>query len=179
MSTITRGWIAFAAIGTGLIHLALVVGAPLPFGVAFAVCGATELGWGVLAMARTRLPVPRAALVGALLPLLLWIAVLLAAITLDSPAVAAPLHFLPMGVATILELFAALTLVVSRRRERSHPNAPASTNAAKYLIGLMIGSLVVAALTTPALAATEAGRFAKPHGEHTGFIPNSDHGGHR
>jgi len=34
------------------------------------------------------------------------------------------------------------------------------------LIGLVAGALLVAGLATPALAATEAGRLAVPHGEH-------------
>ena len=50
MSTITRTWLAFAAIGTGLIHFALVVGSPLPLGIVLAAHNpAPTLGWRDLA----------------------------------------------------------------------------------------------------------------------------------
>lgn len=176
MSTITRGWIAFAAIGTGLIHLAIVIGVPLPFGSALLVIGLAELTWGVCAMARTRLPLPRAAFAGALIPVLLWAAVLSVAVALDTPSIAAPLPFLPLAIATVLELFAAAVLGVHLRR----PVAPvAEPSAGRYLAGLLAGSLAVAALTTPALAATASGEVAQPHGEHTGLVIDGEHGLHR
>jgi hypothetical protein len=175
MSTITRGWIAFAAIGTGLIHLAMVVGAPLPFGVALVVIGSAELVWGVCAMARTRLPLPRVAFAGALVPVLLWALVLSAAVVLGTPSIAAPLQFFPLAIATIFELFVAAVIGAHLRRSIETLPAP---GAGKYLLGLLVGSLVVAALTTPALAATASGEVAVPHGEHTGNLFGDEHGGH-
>jgi hypothetical protein len=176
MSTITRGWIAFAAIGTGLIHLAMVVGAPLPFGPALLVIGLAELAWGVCAMARTHLPLPRAAFAGALIPLLLWAAVLGVAVVLDTPDIAAPLPFLPLAVTTVFELFAAAVLGARLRRSPAPADPP---SAGRYLTGLLVGSLAVAALTTPALAATASGEYAQPHGEHTGVELDVEHGVHR
>jgi hypothetical protein len=37
--------------------------------------------------------------------------------------------------------------------------------------GRFVGAIAVSALTTPALAATEAGAFALPHGEHSEVQP--------
>lgn len=85
--SITRAWLAFAAIGAGMIHLALVVGSPLPLAAAPALLGAAELGWGVAVLMRA-------------------------------------------------------------------------------VLAIAAGALVVGAVTTPALAATEAGRQAQPHGAH-------------
>jgi hypothetical protein len=175
MSTIVRGWIAFAAIGTGLIHLAMVVGAPLPFAAVLVVIGLAELAWGVCAMARTRLPLPRAAFAGALVPVLLWAAVLGAAIVLGSPAIAAPLPFLPLAVATVFELFVAAVLGIHLRRSAEPAAQP---SAGRYLTGLLAGSILVASLTTPALAATASGEVAQPHGEHTGLLLPPDEGHH-
>ena len=175
MSTTTRGHVAFAAVGAGLIHLALVVGAPLPFAVAFAAVGAAELAWGVAAMAATRLPVPRVAFAGALLPPVLWACVLLGEVALG---VAAPLPLLPLAAASVLGFFAAAVVGVQLRR--SEPRSPRpEPGAARYLVGLFAGALVVASITTPALAATEAGRYARPHGEHSGLVVDLEHGDHR
>ena len=179
MSTIIRTHAAFAAVGAGLIHLALVVGSLPPFAVAFALVGAAELVWGVAAMAAPRLPLPRAAFAGALLPTLLWAAVLLAEVALGTPAAggAASLPLLPLAAASALGLFCAAVLGV--RLRRSAPPAPRpAPGAARYLVGLFAGALVVASITTPALAATEAGRYAHPHGEHS-VIVDPHHGDHR
>ncbi|MCU1542877.1 MAG: hypothetical protein JWM50_742 [Microbacteriaceae bacterium] len=176
MSTITRGWIAFAAIGTGLIHLAMVMGSALPFGIALLAIGSAELVWGVCAMARTRLPLPRVAFAGALAPVLLWAGVLSVAVVLDAPAIAAPLPFFPLAIATMFELFVAAVLGAHLRRSVEPRPAP---GAGKYLLGLLVGSITVAALTTPALAATASGAVAVPHGEHTGLLLENEHGGHR
>lgn len=57
-----------------------------------------------------------------------------------------------------------------RRGARAARPAPAGSAVAgrTSLLGLVAGALLVAALTTPALAATEAGALAVPHGEHGG-----------
>ncbi|MFM9877613.1 MAG: hypothetical protein ACKVOG_07165 [Rhodoglobus sp.] len=47
MPTITHTWLAFAAIGAGLIHAARVVGSPLALGISPTVLGVAEFGWGV------------------------------------------------------------------------------------------------------------------------------------
>src|ERR1700709_1137615 len=164
MSTITRTWLAFAAIGTGLIHFALVIGSPLPIGIVFAVFGLIEFGWGVFTFARDGPAAPRAVRGGALVPIVAWALLLVAASVSETPGIAASVPLFPLAIATVFELFIAVTVAIHLRRIT---DAPARTpGVGRYLIGLFAGGLVVAALTTPALAATTAGAYAQPHGDH-------------
>lgn len=176
MSAITRTWIAFAAIGTGLIHVALVIGSPLALAIPLGLLGAIEFGWGILAFSRQQLPTPRAAMVVALAPLVVWGLLVTAASALQFPALATAMHVVPWGIAAIFQLFVAGTLSLHARRVsegRSRSNT--TPGAARYLTALMVGALAVSALTTPALAATEAGIYAQPHGEHDGsFTPQQE-----
>ena len=165
MSTITRSWLAFAAIGAGLIHVALVIGSPLPLGIVLAVLGLTEFGWGVLTFARESIALPRVALVVALLPVLAWGLLLVTSSVAEMPAIAASFAFLPLGVASLFGLFAASVLGMHLRRVTTDDTAPRAPGIARYLLGIVAGGLIVATLTTPALAATEAGTAAQPHGE--------------
>lgn len=176
MSVITRTWIAFSAIGIGLIHVALVIGSPLALAIPLGLLGVAEFGWGVLAFARNTLPTPRAAMVVAVAPLIAWGLLITAASALQLPALATVLDVVPWGIAAIFQLFVAGTLARHARRERDGMPATASTpGAARYLTALMVGALAVSALTTPALAATEAGIYAQPHGEHdSSFTPQRD-----
>ncbi|GAA1211867.1 hypothetical protein [Rhodoglobus aureus] len=171
MSTITRTWIAFAAVGTGLIHIALVIGSPLALGIPLAILGVIEFGWGILAFTRDELPFARAAMVVAVAPLVAWGLLVAAASTLQTPALAAALDVVPWGIAAIFQLFVAGSLARHARRKREGKRTTASApGAARYLTALMLGALAVSALTTPALAATEAGIYAQPHGEHDSSI---------
>jgi hypothetical protein len=147
MSTVTRTWLAFAALGTGMIHLALVLGSPLPVGVALAIFGVIEVAWSIVTFRRETIAAPRLVLLGALAPLLLWGMLLTAATALGAPQLASSLS-----------------------------SAPSRTpKAGVYLSGLVAGGMLVAAITTPALAATEAGLYAQPHGEHSdSFEPRVD-----
>jgi hypothetical protein len=176
MSAITRTWIAFAAVGTGLIHVALVIGSPLALGIPLAILGVVEFGWGILAFTRDELPFARAAMVVAVAPLVAWGLLVAAASTLQTPALAAALDVVPWGIAAIFQLFVAGSLARRSRRKREGKRTTASApGAARYLTALMAGALAVSALTTPALAATEAGIYAQPHGEHdSSFTPQRD-----
>lgn len=165
MPTITRTWLAFAAIGTGLIHVALVIGSPLALGLALAVLGLTEFGWGVVTFARERLIAPRIALVVALVPVAAWTLLLVISSVAETPEFASSFSFLPLAVASLFELFAIAVLGIHLRKKRDPDATPAFPSVARYVVGLGLGALVVAALTTPALAATDAGLFAQPHGE--------------
>ena len=163
---------AFAAIGTGLIHLALVIGAPLPLGIALGLLGLAEFVWGVLTFARDTVPLPRVALVVAIAPVVLWGLLLAVAIAAELPALAASLPLLPFAIATVFELFIAATLAVHLRRE---PGAIApAPSVARYLVGLGAGALVVAALTTPAIAATQAGQLGQPPSYEFDTPPHDD-----
>ncbi|MCU1412189.1 MAG: putative rane protein [Rhodoglobus sp.] len=164
MPTITRTWLAFAAIGTGLIHFALVIGSPLGFGLVLAVLGLAEFGWGVLTFARETLVVPRVALAVALVPVVGWALLLVTSSVSEAPELAASFGFLPLAVASLFELFAVAVLGVHLRRRREPDAAPVFPSVFRYLLGLAVGAVVVAGLTTPALAATEAGLFSQPHG---------------
>ncbi|WP_213815304.1 hypothetical protein [Glaciihabitans sp. dw_435] len=172
MSTITRTWLAFAAIGIGMIHLALVISSPLPIAVVLVILGAIEFAWGIMTFIRDRIAYPKLVLFGALLPILLWSLLMVVAGLLEQPGLASTLGFTALGIASLLELFVAVVIAFQLRRKTDF-SVPSRTPAAgRYLLGLFVGGLIVAAATTPALAATEAGAYAQPHGEHTlGFTP--------
>lgn len=176
MSAITRTWIAFAAIGTGLIHVALVIGSPLALALPLAILGSVEFAWGVLAFTRDRLPTPRVAMVVAVAPLVLWGVLVAVSSTGRLAGLASVMDVVPWGIAAIFQLFVAGALSLHARREREGTLRPRrAPGAARYLGALMVGALAVSALTTPALASTEAGIYAQPHGEHdSSFTPDRD-----
>ncbi|MCY7325101.1 MAG: hypothetical protein LH605_03105 [Microbacteriaceae bacterium] len=180
MSQIVRTWLGFTAIGAGLIHLALVISSPLPIAAVVLLLGLAEIAWGVVTFARDWVPAPRVASAVAIAPLLVWSLLLVVATTLDAASLAESLPLLPMAIASIFELFAAAVLATHLRRARNAgaaDPAPTLPSPGRYLVGLMAGALLVGALTTPALAATDAGRYAQPHGSHDdGFVPAEDDG---
>ena len=141
-SALTRAALGFAALGAGLIHLALAVGAAPVLATGLLVVGGAEFLWGVLSTARPEALVPRVAIAGALVPPAAWVVLLLAG-TPDGP------RPLPMLAATVLDLAVAIGVATAlRRREHPEPRHPA--------VGIAVAGLVVAALTVPALVATEA-----------------------
>ena len=166
MPAISRSWVAFAAVATGLIHLALVIEAAPLLAVPLAILGIAEFGWGVVTFAREVLVLPRIAVVVAIGGIVLW-----AALLGLSPGAAASLGFLPLGVAALFQIFVAAMLGFHLRQKRDVP-APVP-GIARYLLGLIAGGLVVAALAAPALASTEAGGSSIPSNL---FEPS--HGGH-
>jgi hypothetical protein len=178
VSSITRTWLAFAAIGAGLVHLALVISSPLPVGAVEAILGFVEFGWGVLTFSRERIAYPRAVLFGALVPLMLWALLVGIATAFRTPEIASSLGFVALGIATVLELFIAVTIAIHIRRGTDFRSIPRAPSAGRYLVGLAVGAVVVAALTTPALANTEAGTFAVPHGSHGITFDLPGHAGH-
>ncbi|MCU1534365.1 MAG: putative rane protein [Glaciihabitans sp.] len=178
MSSITRTWLAFAAVGAGMIHLALVISSPLPVGVAEALIGLIELTWGVLAFSRERIEYPRAVLFGSVVPAILWGLLAAIAAAFRTPEIASSLGFVALAVASLLEFFIAVVMAVHVRRATDFRAAPRAPSAGRYLAGLAVGAAVVAALTTPALASTEAGRFAVPHGTHGLTVNLPEHGQH-
>ena len=167
MSVITRSWLSFAAIGAGVIHLALVISSPPAIGVPLAIFGLVELAWGLLILVKDRLLVPRLAKAGAIAPLLLWSLLTVTATLLAAPQIASSLRFVPMGIAGLLELFVAAVLSVMSRRasDSDRPERPATpVGAVRYLSAVILAGVLVGALTTPALAATQAGSVAREHG---------------
>ncbi|MBK4348702.1 hypothetical protein [Lacisediminihabitans changchengi] len=158
MSPVTRSWLAFAAIGAALIHIALSLGAPGPFAVGLVLLALFELLWGVACLSRDRLVLPQAARAVALVPALIWALLLVIGAALGSPDVAAPLAFVPMGTATAFELAIAIVLSVRLRSPRANVDrVNVDRGGARSLLAIVVGALVIAALTAPALAFTQAG----------------------
>lgn len=176
MTAINRLWIAFAAIGAGTIHLAVGASASVLLAVIFAGLGIAELGWGVATLVRGRFPFADQAPFAFLIPVAVWIttAALGSAFGLTSDATGVPtLPTLPMAIATLFSLFVAGTLAIARRRATGTCGSAAAPaqQGWRFLAALMLGGLLVSGLTTPALAATDAGRQAVPHGSHSDFGP--------
>lgn len=170
MSQVTRCWLSFAAIGSGIVHLALVISSPLPLAIPLLLLGVAELVWAVCVLVKDRVVTARLAQVGATAPLILWSLLVVVATILGTPEIASPLRFVPMAIAATFELFIAGVLGVYLRRlsAQSNPDAPPAPaktqSAGRYLAAVFVGGLLVGALTTPALAATQAGTVAQEHG---------------
>ena len=175
MSVITRSWLSFAAIGAGVIHLALVISSPLAIGIPLLLFGLSEIVWGVLILVADRLVVPRLAQAGAVAPLLLWSLLTVIATLLAAPQITSSLRFMPMGIAALFELFISGVLSKVMRRQagigRPAPAAPPAS-ALKYLSAVILAGIIVGGLTTPALAATQAGSVAMEHGGTMGGMMN-------
>jgi hypothetical protein len=165
MSTITRAWIGLAALCAGLIHLGLVVSSPLPAAVVLVVIGLAECAWGVLAFARERLARPRLVLAGALVPTILWALLVAVASLSRTPALASFLGFTALMIATLFELFVAIVVAVLIRRGTDFSRVKVPGSSVRYLVGVLAGALLFGALVTPALAATDAGKYARPMGD--------------
>lgn len=164
MEAVVRAWLGFIALGAGLIHLALVIGSPPAVAVPLLIVGIAEFGWGVFAFTAPRLPFARAARIGALVPILGWVVVILL-----GGGTGLGLRTLPMLVASLFDLAVAIGITVVLRRAAGEARP---ISAARYLISMGAGALIVAALTTPALSATEAGEYAVPHGDLPGSHPS-------
>ncbi|MGN8552341.1 UNVERIFIED_CONTAM: hypothetical protein OHV15_07140 [Microbacterium sp. SLM126] len=153
-------WAAVAAWGAGLIELALGAGA-LPqdgaargAGIVLLALGAGGLVWGAATLARGRIVVPRAGVAGAL-----------AGIAATTVVFAAdPVRTSVLATAATMGLLVTIALVcaaVLRARSRGKADA-----APPPVWAILVTATIVAALVTPALGATEAGRNATGHGGH-------------
>lgn len=179
MSQIVRCWLSFAAIGAGVIHLALVVGSPLPLALLLLALGLAEITWAVAILVKDRPVFARGARAGAIVPLILWSVLVVLATTLGEPRIASSVPFLPMAIASLFGLFIAGVLSWHLRRRSDDTVRPAArAGAVRYLTAMLVGGIVVGAMTTPALAATEAGAVALEHGGTMGGMmrmPGMDH----
>jgi hypothetical protein len=159
----TGSWPAVAAWGAALLQLALGAGAltgegggawSATTGAALVVLGAGGLVWGTAALARGRIVVPRAGVAGSLA------GVVVAALALAAD----PAHVSIVAVAAASVLLVALGAACGLRIRGGEARG---TDASRPgILGLLIGALLVAALVTPALASTEAGRLAPDHSSH-------------
>ncbi|MDJ0377372.1 hypothetical protein [Cryobacterium sp. PH31-L1] len=199
MSPVVRTWLGFAALGAALIHLAVGVTAPFPLSVLLVGFGIAELGWGIATLATGRVITPRIVVGAALIPVFIWgvTAALGSGLGVTSAQTGLPLY--PMAVASLFNIFLAATVAIALRRA---PNgiptalgaaAPATSPGTstqgtstpggwRFITGLVVGGFLLSALTTPALAATEVGSHAVPHGSHGVtelIVPDSGgHGSH-
>lgn len=162
-----RAWSATAALGFGLVACgtgAGHLGHHLPVGVALTGIGLAALAWSVAAL-RGPAATPRAALGGLLAagPLVL----LSAPATGSGPTVAE-------GAALVLALAGAVLLGLAERAAGAPGRTGRRPGPFGQLAVLATGSVLVALVTVPGLAATEAGEHAVPHGQHGQQDP--DHG---
>ena len=187
-TTLARTWPMLSALGGGLVLLALAAGAGGAAAGALAVAGIAGLSWGVLSLRAGRAIVPAVAL-GVSTAVLVGAGALVG----TGLAVATGVAVGPLVAASVfIAVVAAHTAFVVRRRSRAARPTPdrdrsvdATTRPAVdgrlSLVGLVAGALLVAGLATPALAATEAGELAVPHGEHGKqggtSVTDADHGG--
>ena len=89
----------------------------------------------------------------ALLPVGMWAALAVAGAT-ASGGTAIALPFVPMGVASLLDVAVAATAAVVARRARP---VPVQSGFLRFFLGLVLCACAVSAVTIPALALTDAG----------------------
>jgi hypothetical protein len=157
-----RTWLGLAALGAGLVHLGVAAGAPPVQTALLALLGIAEGGWGVTALARETVPVPRAALAGAAVAVAGWVAVLFAGAGsmshmagMGGAGSGIALTPLPMLGAAVLDLACAAGLAVVLRRGRSAAGRPPGVWT--YLGGVVAGAAVVAGITSASLGGTAIG----------------------
>ena len=179
MSAVLRNWLGCLALGSGLVHVALVIGSPPPVAAVLLVVGAAEFVWGAFTIARPAPPVPRLARAAALAPVIGWALLLVVAGADSLGPLTSSNRLLPMLVAGLFDLLVAGGLTVMlRHAAATSPRRPAVDSApltGRRLAAVILGALLVAAITAPALAATEAGQLAGTPG--TSFVgtPGHDH----
>ncbi len=196
MTAIIRLWLAFAALGAGMIHIAVGASAPFPLALLLVGFGVAELGWGVAVLVRGRLLLMQAVLGAALIPVFIWgaTATLGSGLGVAPEATGLPVH--PMAVASLFNLVVAGGIALHLRRSTAAParvavgvtsvgrmqstatgiagptadDTPEGARPAadaqgwRFLTALTLGAILFSGLTTPALAATDAGQLAVPHG---------------
>ena len=178
-----RCWAGFASFGTGLVHVAVVrehLEVSVAHGIFFTVVGLAQLGWGLWALARPTVPLPRLTAVATLGLMALWAVSRTVGLSLD-PNTARPE---PVGtpdlLAVVLEIALVLCILVAAQRpvtssddERPYDELPydddgdsrrAAAASLRVLALLAAGALAVSAVATPAMAASMAGEYAHEHG---------------
>ena len=169
MSPVVHTWLGFAALGAALIHLAVGVTAPFPLSVLFLGFGSAELCWGIATLATGRALLPRIVMGAALVPAVSWGLAVLLGSGLGTTITSTGLPLYPLATASLFNLFLFATVALSLRRAPTGLPAAIDTvtpTGWRSLTGLVAGGFLLSALTTPALAATEVGSRAVPHGPH-------------
>lgn len=172
MAVLIRTWLGISMLGAALVHLGVAATAPPALLVILTLLGLAELAWAFATLAGSAVPLPRAALVIALLPPLTWTAVAVTATVTHGAHHASPplqhassgmsvLPGLPMLLASMLDLVPAA--VIAARLRRGGPQstrAEVVPKALPYLLGVALGGGAVAGVTSTALGATQVGALA-------------------
>ena len=181
---VARCWAGFASFGTGLVHVAVMrehLEVSVAHGIFFTVVGLSQLGWGLWALARPTVPLPRLTAAATLGLMALWAVSRTVGLSLD-PNTARPE---PVGtpdlLAVVLEIALVLCILVAAQRpatahpldERPYDDLPYGADgdhprtaaaSLRVLALLAAGALAVSAVATPAMAASMAGDYAHEHG---------------
>ncbi|WP_307026620.1 hypothetical protein [Arthrobacter globiformis] len=177
-SNAVRLFAGFAGLGAAAVNLAVAsslfaaAGPALPVRAAGAAAamlwGTSLLAWTVAGLSRNRFPLPRTSAL--LLPTAA--AAHIAAIVLGAGSGMAGLGVSHLAALLLTLMILAAISWLSRRSPDlpgcSGQNIAARLGAGPLIAAAFAGALLVAAITTPGLAASTAGQFAVPHGEHTG-----------
>ncbi|MBT1634924.1 hypothetical protein [Clavibacter michiganensis] len=162
MSLLIRHWLALAALGAALIHLAVGAGSSPASMVALLVIGVAELAWAVAVLRSDRLPAATWAVVGALVPVAGWALLVSAAVVLDAPGITSGVPAMPMLAATLLDL--AIAAVVGRHlRSRAESEAEATCTAVESRLPAdiaLVGSGAALPSASPSASAPAAGPSA-------------------
>ncbi|NYD67901.1 hypothetical protein [Agromyces atrinae] len=133
--------------------------------VLFLLAGLAELAWGILSLRAGRVILPRTTLAAsAILPIL----AALAALTADDGV-----PVIPLLAASVFNVVIAASAALALRRDRSGATRR-EVGPGRAIAGLVLGGLIASGIATPALALTEAGGLAVPHGQLHGDV----HSGH-
>ena len=151
-----RTWPGLAAIGAGLIHLGSAAGTTPAVLVPLALLGATEVLWGVLALARPVPPAARGAAVGVGVALLLTVVALLLPPSASRHGVVVAFGVPPAAFAGAGALDLAVGVLLAVHLGRAEP-ASGETRTGPFLIAAAAAAATVAIVTTQALAATSVG----------------------
>lgn len=169
-------WPALASLGAGLVLFATAAGAAPAVAIPVGIAGAVELAWAFSVLRAGRLVMPRAAIVGGAVGIVGSGFLLLTGPVALVPFVALFVFHWSIAIAAVIELRgararslgAAATVAMAPSTAPSTASAPAPAprqrRAGAFTIVLVIEAMLVAAIATPALAASEAGEFAVPHG---------------
>jgi hypothetical protein len=174
-------WLAFTALGAAVVHLALAWAAagflsahPVAAGALcgiLTIIGTAELVWGLLVLAIDRAVVPRLARWAALVPVAGWVLLLVGGVLASgAPQAGVPaggsvtaglaVPFLPMGIATLFNLFIAGGLSMHLRTGPRMPPPAAGAGRTDvrgaFVLGLVVAPLLVSALVAPALSEAAA-----------------------
>ena len=163
---VARCWASFASLGAGLVHLAVVqehLEEWWLYGIFFAVIGAAQIGWALVALAQDRAPFLRVVMYGNLAVVALWAVTRTVGLPVGPEPWTAEAAGRADVLSSLLEVAVAGALLVAARS--ASRQAPAGRPVGRVVALLFAGALAVSAVTTPALAATPAGGHAHHHFE--------------